>query len=219
MAQKKKQSTFISIITVIAAIVVWYFNQNKAVDDTTFCADELTEVKITTNRFQVLKNCTLIEHQHNDGDSFHIQHPDGKDEIRLYFVDTPESKLNKFNKQRLTEQGQYFGGLSIEQTIEAGKKAKDITLGLLKGKKFTVITKWEMAPCGKRPHAYVVIEKNGKDFYLHEILTQAGLVRTKTRGAELPDDTDFYTQRDKIRAMEKIAKAAKRGAWGMEPNH
>ncbi len=73
-----------------------------------------------------------------------------------------------------------------------------------------------MDPSGKRPHVYVLIEKDGKQYYLHEILTRSGLVRTKTRGASLPDGKTFYKQRDKVKALEAEAKRAKRGAWGVD---
>ena len=216
------------VLTLVVAAVAWYFKidtggqllDGKAgiteSGEIDFDTNGLTEVKVTSSKFKVLENCTLIDHRNNDGDSFHVKHPEGKDEIRLYFVDTAESRLHQYNAGRLAEQGAYFGGLSQADTIRAGKDGKEFTLGLLRGKKFTIITKWEMDPSGKRPHAYVVIEKNGKDYYLHEILTRTGLVRTKTRGAELPDGTEFFRQRDKIRAMEKLAKKANRGAWGMK---
>ena len=58
--------------------------------------------------FTELKGCTLLTNQSNDGDSFHVRTPDGKEHIfRLYFVDTPEAE-NSF-PDRVAEQAQYFG--------------------------------------------------------------------------------------------------------------
>jgi hypothetical protein len=48
-------------------------------------------VSLSSNQFQIWKNCTLIDRRGNDGDSFHIQSPQGNEEIRLYYVDAPES--------------------------------------------------------------------------------------------------------------------------------
>jgi hypothetical protein len=51
-----------------------------------------------------------VEHPHNDGDSFHIRTPEGKEqEVRLYFVDAPESALKTYangenNHQRVADQ-------------------------------------------------------------------------------------------------------------------
>jgi len=224
-----------AVITIIIGLVAWYMKNKDDLggalssaiggsDGETSIAESgnisfdtqgLTEFEMKNKKFTLWENCELIDHRNNDGDSFYVKHPDGEDEVRLYFVDTAESRLHQYNGDRIADQGEYFGGLSQAKTIEAGKKGKEITLGLLKGRKFTMLTKWEMDPSNKRPHVYVLIEKGGKQYYLHEILTRSGLVRTKTRGAELPDGTDFYTQRDKIKAMEKLAKQAKRGAWGM----
>lgn len=43
------------------------------------------------NEWQAIRNCSLIENESNDGDSFHVK-ADGEERIfRLYFVDTPEA--------------------------------------------------------------------------------------------------------------------------------
>ncbi len=221
MANKKKQSTWVTILLLIVGVVGWYLKENPGFLDsfgensTVETVAGLTEVKITTDEFTVLKDCRLVEHRNNDGDSFHVEHPKGKEEVRLYFVDTAESRLHQYNGKRIAEQGEYFGGLTQKQTTNIGIEGKKLTLGLLEGKTFTMLTKGDMDPSGKRPHVYVLIEKDGRQYYLHEILAQSGLVRTKTYGTYLPDGTSFYKQRDKVRALEAEAKRAKRGAWGV----
>jgi len=235
MASKKKQSTWVTILLLIVGVVSWYLKENPGFLDritgkqTTgesisvdasgnidFDVTGLTEAKVTTDEFTVIKGCRLSDHRNNDGDSFYVDFPNGREEVRLYFVDTAESRLHQYNGKRISEQGEYFGGLTQKQTTDIGIEGKKLTLGLLKGQTFTMLTKGDMDPSGKRPHMYVLIEKDGKQYYLHEILAKSGLVRTKTYGTSLPDGTTFYKQRDKVRALEAEAKRAKRGAWGVK---
>ncbi len=232
---KKKQSTWVTIVLIIVAVVSWYLKKNPGTLDgitgagstgesisvdasgnIDFDTVGLTEAKITTGEFTSLEGCKLADHRNNDGDSFYVTHPKGKDEVRLYFVDTAESRLHKYNGERIADQGEYFGGLSQKQTTDIGIEGKKLTLALLASKPFTMLTKWEMDPSGKRPHVYVLVEKDGKQYYLHEILAKSGLVRTRTRGAALPDGKTFFKQRDKVKALEAEAKREKRGAWGVK---
>ncbi len=180
----------------------------------------LTKVKFENKKFEVLEGCSLVDHRHNDGDSFHVKHGDKETEFRLYFVDTAESQYKEYrdgnnNGQRLREQGAYFGGLEMQVTTEVGKVAKSFVRDLLKKKKFTVVTKWEDVFTPERKYCYVIVEWQGEDVYLHELLLVKGLVRLKTRGATLPDNTNYFEQKKKLEQLEKKAKAAKVGAWGM----
>ena len=175
---------------------------------------ELTLVKFKNREFDVLRNCTLIDHRNNDGDSFHVKHSGEKTEFRLYYVDTPESRKHKHNGKRIQEQGEYFGGLSMQVTTEVGKIAKSFVKDLLK-KPFTVVTKWEDVYTPERKYCYVIVKWQGRDVYLHELLVLKGLVRIKTRGAALPDNTNYHNQKANILRMEAKVKAAKLGVWGM----
>jgi hypothetical protein len=64
------------------------------------------------NGWTVYQNCPLVDHHNNDGDSFHIRLPDGGiDEVRLYFVDTPESSFKRYsdgntNGERIAQQAE-----------------------------------------------------------------------------------------------------------------
>lgn len=181
---------------------------------------DLSKARVTTKGFDVLKDCTLEEHVHNDGDSFHVRHGRQTTEFRLYFVDTPESKYKTYpggddNAKRLSEQGQYFGGLNQEQTTVVGSVAKDFTLELLRNRKFTVVTKWENVFSPDRRYAFILIDWNGKQVYLHELLTAQGLVRIHTKPSNLPDNTAASRQRAKLKELEAKAKSAKRGAWSL----
>jgi len=231
MAMQKNKSTLMVIVTIIAGITGWYM-KNK---DTGILADilsspaanvtldGLTQVKVTGNTYEVLNNCTLVDHKHNDGDSFHIKHTKGQSEIRLYFADTAESAYKTYgggenNGDRLDKQGKYFGGLNREQTAKLGQLGKERTMSLIKGKQFKVITKWQPVTnrqTEKRIHAFIILEKEDTEYYLHELLTQEGLVRLSTWGGDLPDGTPWKKQKERLIAMENDAKKRKVGAWGM----
>jgi endonuclease YncB( thermonuclease family) len=228
MAQNKIQPALLVILTLSALIVAWsikgeehkpadHLNQgvaNKA------NATELTEIKLTSKEFDILKNCNLVKHRNNDGDSFLVRHGKKETEFRLYFVDAAESKFKNYengedNGDRIREQGAYFGGLEMQVTIEMGRAAKSFVLDLLSKQQFTVVTKWEDVFTPERKYCYVIVKWDGKEFYLHELLIAKGLVRIKTRGAALPDQTTFYLHKQKLLKMEQQAKTARLGAWGM----
>ncbi len=183
-------------------------------------SDGLTTVKYKSREFDVLKSCKLVTHRHNDGDSFHVKHGGKETEFRLYFVDTAESKYKTYrdgnnNGKRIREQGEYFGGLDMQVTTEIGKVAKSFVIDLLSKQNFTVVTKWENVYTPERKYCYVIVKWEGKEVYLHELLVAKGLVRIKTRGAALPDNTKYHDQKKKLVKMESRAKDAKLGAWGM----
>ncbi|NIP93749.1 MAG: hypothetical protein GWO24_09930, partial [Akkermansiaceae bacterium] len=67
-----------------------------------------------------------IDHRHNDGDSFHVRTPSGsRMEIRLYYVDAPESALKTYangdtNHGRVDDQAKDLG-LDRERAVEVGR--------------------------------------------------------------------------------------------------
>ena len=228
MVKQNKKSTLVVILTIIASTIGWYMkNKDSSLLDTlssaNFTLDGLTPVKVNGDTYEILENCTLVNHKHNDGDSFHIKHAKGQSEIRLYFVDTAESAYKTYaggknNGERLDQQGKYFGGLSRDQTANLGQLGKERTMSLIKGVKFKVITKWQKVTnkqTEKRIHAFIILEKDDTEYYLHELLTQEGLVRLSTWGSDLPDGTSWKTQKERLIAMENDAKKRKVGAWGI----
>jgi endonuclease YncB( thermonuclease family) len=159
--------------------------------------------------FLTYEGCTYLEHQWNDGDSFHVRMPDGKEQIlRLYFVDTPEAE-NSF-PARVGEQGTYFG-ITPEQTIWTGKEASAFTKATL-SKPFTVLTRWHKAPGRSKLPRYYAFVRVGRD-YLQDMLVNRGLVRIYGSRTPLPDGRDSRTYRSEIEELEKTAKAANVGAW------
>jgi endonuclease YncB( thermonuclease family) len=168
------------------------------------------------NGYDRLDDCRLVEHRNNDGDSFMVRHGNRTFELRLYYVDSAEKYLSdryENQRRRVGEQARDFGGITIDQTVELGQKAKSHTLGLITGKPFTVYTKWEQVYDGER--YYCFLQLPGSEEYLSEELVEHGLARIHTKGEATPEGVSFYKFRDHLRAVEKEAKAADRGAWGL----
>ena len=171
--------------------------------------------------FDVLSGCKLISHRHNDGDSFHVSTSKGEFEFRLYYVDTPESAAKTYrggdnNYKRLAQQGKAMGGLSRKQTTSIGMEAKHFVKNLLGKRSFRVFTRWEGVYGPERKYAFVMVQWNGKTRYLHEVLTEKGLVRIHTKPAALPDGTSVSSQMRHLRKLEKTAKSNHLGAWGVK---
>ncbi|MCP5536327.1 MAG: thermonuclease family protein [Akkermansiaceae bacterium] len=181
---------------------------------------QLRPVSLSSSRYQVWKDCTLIDRRGNDGDSFHIQAPHGSEEIRLYYVDAPESAARTYgngdtNHQRIAEQGADMGGLNQHETTQVGVAAKAFTKKLLKGKKFTVVTRGERVYNSHRKYGFVIVDWNGQQRYLHELLVANGLGRIHTKPMTLPDNTAASRQKQHLRELEKYAQKHHYGAWGV----
>jgi endonuclease YncB( thermonuclease family) len=171
--------------------------------------------------YEVYRNCTLVDYRNNDGDSFMLQLQDGrKAEFRLYFVDTPESAFKRYaggetNHERIRQQAADLGGITPEQAVEIGKKGKAYTLGLLGSAPFTIHTCWDSPYHDDRYHAFVEVREHGETRWLHELLVEHGLVRMKTKPADLPDGAPASKHRDHLRELERRAKQNGTGVWGL----
>ena len=174
-----------------------------------------TEQRQKTTGYEVISGCRWQDHKSNDGDSFHVRLPDGRvEQFRLYYVDAPESQFRTYgggatNHKRIHEQAQAFG-VTDEQAVEIGKKAKSRSHDLLGSKPFTIYTRWD-DPFGDRRYSVFVTPEGGP--FLEETLVREGLVRIHTKGADMPDGTPVKERLQQLRELEKEAKQAKRGAW------
>lgn len=171
--------------------------------------------------YEVFRGCTLVDARNNDGDSFLVHLPDGRNvEIRLYFVDTPESAFKNYgggetNHPRIRQQAADLGGITPEQAVEIGKKGKKFTLGLLASRPFDLYTVWDSPYNDNRFHAFVEVKQDGKSRWLSELLVERGLARLKTKPADLPDGTPASKQTAHLRELERAAKRAEAGVWGL----
>lgn len=171
--------------------------------------------------YQVYRGCTLVDARNNDGDSFMVRLPDGKNvELRLYFVDTPESAFKNYgggetNHPRIRQQAAEMGGITPEQAVEIGQKGKKFTLSLLASRPFDIYTVWDSPFNDNRFHAFVEVKQDGKSRWLSELLIERGLARIKTKPADLPDGTPASKQSDRLKDLERAAKRAEAGVWGL----
>jgi len=170
------------------------------------------EPAVEIERLQPLSGVRFIDAETNDGDSFVVDHEGQKLVLRLYFVDCAEKREYKLVAGRLKDQAGYFGGLSIPQTLKLGQQARAFTADLLRSRAFTVFTRWERVYDSDRIYAVIVFE-DGED--LAHKLVQAGLARIHTKGVNMPNGRKANDYENHLRDVEKQARAAKRGAWGM----
>lgn len=220
------QSSVIPILILAAAIFLWVFDTYQQTSPSRPVAETRQPAEITppaskTGGYETFHGCTLAPDRGNDGDSFRVKLPDGRTEIiRLYFVDTPESAFKSYgggenNHRRIAEQAADMGGISPQQAVAIGKKAKAFTLGALGKSAFTIHTAWDSPFNDERYHAFVEFTAEGKPRFLHELLVEKGLARIHTKGAPLPDGTSARKQKDRLMKLQSIAKANESGAWGL----
>lgn len=239
MSTKPKPGrSWFSLLLVVAAIAIWAYEQKKSVDAPASAPVSRKENPVPSPRarpesgspaemspektggYETYRKCTLVEARNNDGDSFMVSLPDGrKSELRLYFVDTPESAFKSYrggenNHQRISEQAAEMGGITPQQAVAVGQDAKHFTLALLGSRPFDIFTRWDSPFHDGRYHAFVRVTQGGKSRWLHELLVEKGFARIHTKGADLPDGTTYQKQEAHLKELERAAKKTEAGAWG-----
>lgn len=226
MSRRPTRSAVLPIIILAAAIFLWAFDTYRQASPARPVAEtrepaEIASQPSNTGGYETFHGCTLAPDRGNDGDSFRVKLPGGRTEIiRLYFVDTPESAFKSYgggenNHRRIEQQAAHMGGITSQQAVEIGKKAKAFTLGTLGKSPFTIHTEWESPYKDKRYHAFIEVTVEGKPRLLHELLVEKGLARIHTKGATLPDGTPERKQEDRLYKLQSTAKANESGAWGL----
>jgi endonuclease YncB( thermonuclease family) len=156
----------------------------------------------------ILTDCQYVDSKDSDGDSFHVRCGEKEFRARLYFVDAPETNL--IYAERTREQSLHFG-ISLDETMKAGAKAKERVHALLQ-KPFVLRTVWATAPGrGRETRYYVLIEIDGKN--LAEIRVGEGLARVKGVGHVLPSGEKSRAYVDRLTALEQEAREKRIGAW------
>src|SRR5436309_10902596 len=155
-----------------------------------------------------LTDCRYIENPDNDGDSFHVHGGDKEFTARLYYVDAPETNLRQ--GERTHDQSLHFG-ITLDETMKAGEKAKQRTKELLQ-KPFVIWTRWATAGGrGRESRYYVIVEVDGKS--LGEILVSEGLARTKGMAPNLPSGEHAKAYMERLDDLESAAHEKRLGAW------
>src|SRR5438270_12189443 len=155
-----------------------------------------------------LTDCRYIDAPDNDGDSFRVRVGDKEFTARLYYVDAPETNLRQGD--RTHEQSLHFG-ITLDETMKAGEKAKQRTKELLQ-KPFVIWTRWATAGGrGRESRYYVIIEVEGKS--LGEILVAEGLARVKGMAPNLPNEEKGKAYMERLDDLESGAREKHLGAW------
>ena len=155
-----------------------------------------------------LTDCHYVDAPDNDGDSFRVRGGDKEFTARLYYVDAPETNLRQGD--RTHEQSLYFG-ITLDETMKAGEKAKQRTKELLQ-KPFLIWTRWATAGGrGRESRYYVIVEIDGKS--LGETLVTEGLARTKGVAPNLPSGKHAKAYMERLDDLESAAREKHLGAW------
>ncbi len=153
-------------------------------------------------------HCHYVEGKDNDGDSFRVHAADKEFTARLYYVDAPETNLRQ--GERTHDQSLHFG-ITLDETMKAGEKAKQRTKELLQ-KPFLIWTRWATAGGrGRESRYYVIVEVDGKS--LGEILVSEGLARTKGVAPNLPNEEKGKAYMKRLDDLENAAHEKRLGAW------
>ncbi|HKK17910.1 MAG TPA: helix-hairpin-helix domain-containing protein [Opitutales bacterium] len=169
------------------------------------------EEKGKIDGWKTIEDCRLISSPLNDGDSFLVQHGEGKSIFRLYWVDAPESTDRHI--ERVRDQAQYFS-ISEEQVPPLGQLAKRYTKTFLRDG-FTVHTRWEDARSDNNRRFYAVIEQDGE--YLSQALVAKGLARiygmpTKDKWPGGPTPRTYL---GRLKNGERHAQREEDGIWAL----
>lgn len=156
-------------------------------------------------------NCHYVATKDGDGDSFRVRSGTNEFNVRLYFVDTPETNLRYAERNR--EQAEHFG-VTLDETVRVGVKAKEVTRTLLQ-QPFTVRTRWASAAGGGREPRYYSFVDIGTNS-LAGLLVAQGWARTKGVTATIPgqNSKDFAA---KLRKLEAEAQQRRLGVWALAP--
>jgi endonuclease YncB( thermonuclease family) len=203
------------VVILVASAIVWFLDQRQDVPPTERPAASASAA--TKGGYETFTGCQWVDHRQNDGDSFRVKLPDGRiEQFRLYYVDSPESEFRSYrggetNRERIHQQAKVFG-ITDDDAVEIGRRAKKLARELLTRGSFTVQTKWDDPFKDRRYHAFVTPSSGP---LLEETLVGEGLARIHTKGAPLPDGTGVKERSKTLRALEEKAKRARRGAWGL----
>ena len=156
-----------------------------------------------------LQDCRFVPNPSNDGDSFHARVGRKQYIFRLYFVDAPETDAGL--SDRTNEQAQYFG-ITPALALKVGEAAKEFAQGKLQ-QPFTVRTcRQDALGRSRLERFYAFVQVGTKD--LGEELVANGLARLHGTASQAPGLDAPEREWEKLRRLERAAKAQRVGGWG-----
>jgi endonuclease YncB( thermonuclease family) len=159
-------------------------------------------------RWVTLTDCHYVAAKDNDGDSFRVRCGTNEFNLRLYFVDAPETNLRYPDRTR--EQSDYFR-VTLDETMKAGAKARDTVQEMLR-EPFVVGTRWASAAGRSREtRYYALVEVNAKR--LVELLVSQGLARVKGVSMNLPTGEKAKAYVERLDQLEREARQKRLGVW------
>ena len=160
-----------------------------------------------TKTLERIDGCVLIENRWNDGDTFRVKLPDGREEtLRLYYVDAPELITRVFDRN---DDARVYFGSDKERIVTLAKEADEFTRSAL-SKPFTIYTRWR--PVFSSPRYYAFIFTAGSED-LAELLVSRGLASIHGPRDRAPDGRQPPAYVAKLRELEKRAKEQALGGW------
>ena len=148
-----------------------------------------------------ITNCEYVASKNNDGDSFRVRSGTNEFTLRLYYVDAPETTLTY--PERVHQQSDHYG-ITLDETLKAGTKAKERVQELLR-EPFIVVTRWASAAGrGRETRYYGLVEFGGKS--LAEVLVERGA------GADQGRCPEFAKRREGIGVYEEAGGFGAGGA-------
>jgi endonuclease YncB( thermonuclease family) len=159
-------------------------------------------------KWVTLTNCQYVEGKDNDGDSFGVKCGTNEFIVRLYFVDAPETNLRY--PERTQEQSEYFG-VTIDETMKAGRKARDTVQDLLREPFIIHTRRASAAGRSTEPRYYAFVDVGGKS--LAELLVSQGSARTKGVTTNLPTGENWQVYAERLHALENEARQKRLGIW------
>ena len=218
--QTKIKKGWLPLALVVISVLLWLRGQQAAIIRETPTAPAAVSGE-NSGGYEHFSGCSLVAEKHNDGDSFEVRLPGGRQPVlRLYYVDAPESAFRRYghgetNFTRIRQQAAELGQITPEQAVDIGRRAKEFTLALLRSAPFEIYTKWDSPFHDDRFHAFVLVRINGKPRYLHQLLIERGFARIKTKPGVLPDGTSVAAELNLLRQMQTDAKRRRAGVWGL----
>jgi competence protein ComEA len=157
--------------------------------------------------FERFDGCVLVPHRWNDGDTFRVKLPNGREEsFRLYFVDTPETTTRLLDRN--DDAVKYFG-LEKDAISALAQEASKLTSAAL-AKPFTLYTRWRPVFASNRYYA-LVRTAEGQD--LGELLVGKGLAQIRGLRIRTPAGREPADQVAHLQELEKRAQQHGLGGW------